>query len=250
MSKFGWKHGVLFVGLLNCFKPLCLMTAVQIKIHTSEMTLDSVIWTPAIPVVNSTLAAYFTFNSIVNNTTYNTTLEEYMDGSVPLLFNVSTLTDETGGYTANATNLDVLLGPTMMTPACPQSIYPFQYILTTGSHEGTQRVTVMGSNFVDSQFLKCRIGKSIGPGTYVSSEEVLCDVPDLPFSCKLEVEVLNNGVLESDSDLALEQSSMVLSTNGMSDAVIEFGTCPALKVMCSELYDVIRTCFKILLRAT
>lgn len=221
--------------VIEFFKIDALMTTVQIKVHTSETKLDDVIWTPAIPVANSTLAAYFTFNNIVNTSTYNTTLEEYMDGSVPLLFNVSALADETGGYIANATNLDVLLGPTMMTPACPQSIYPFQYILTAGSHEDTQRVTVLGSNFVDSQFLKCRIGKNIGPGTYVSNEEVLCDVPDLPYSCKLEVEVLNNGALESDSDLALEQTSMVLSTNGMNDAVIEFGTCPALKVLCLEL---------------
>ena len=78
------------------------------------------------------------------------------------------------------------LSPTPMTPPCPYQLSPTQVYFAGG-----QDVTIRGSNFARSPFLRCKFDESQVPARFVSHNEIVCSTPSLDKGCASVVEAAN-----------------------------------------------------------
>lgn len=116
------------------------------------------------------------------------------------------------------------LEPNMGSVSCPYLVEP-QVVHA----QGGESITVFGSNFANSKFLRCRIGDDVVPASFVSYNEVKCITP---FSnrkaCAAHVQVAN-GRVYSQQDTKVVYSERSLSLDGLDKYVVVQDLCEDLK---------------------
>lgn len=151
-------------------------------------------------------------------------------GSYPLVpAHKSQLIADSSDYGLNArlefsdTPRGFSLEPNMGTLSCPYSVEP-QVIHA----QGGESITVFGSNFAKSNFLRCRVGDDVVPATFVSYNEVKCISP---FSnrkaCAARVQVAN-GKVYSQQNTKVVYSERSLFLDGVDEYVVVEDLCEDL----------------------
>ena len=115
------------------------------------------------------------------------------------------------------------LEPNMGTLPCPYSVES-----QTTHSQGGESITVFGSNFANSNFLRCRIGDDVVSATFVSYNEIECTTPfSNKKACAADIQVAN-GKVYSQQDIKVIYSERSLFLDGSDKYVVVGELCEDL----------------------